>query len=287
VGITYAHQTAGTLGDFDLCWVAARALLERRDPYAAVVTAGWPWPMYYPMPAVLLALPFALLPMPVARAVFAGLGSGLLVYGLSRRGWWAVWVLASGAFLHALWTVQWSPLLTAAVLLPTLGGVLAAKPNIGAALWIGYPSRIAALGALALVALGFLLLPGWPRSWLAAVELASHLRPLVLRPGGVLLLLALARWRRPEARLLVALACVPQSGLPYETVPLFVVPRNRREMLLLGLLTHVALGVIAWIIHAESYAETLTRSWPWMLGLVYLPVLLVVLRRPNVRDGIG
>ena len=60
------------------------------------------------------------------------------------------------------------------------------------------------------------------------------------------MLLAILRWRRPEARLLIALACVPQSMLLYETVPLFLVPRTFRESALLVALSYVALRAVAY-----------------------------------------
>jgi hypothetical protein len=37
--------------------------------------------------------------------------------------------------------------------------------------------------------------------------------------------LCFARRRRPEARLLAALVCVPITLMPYEAVPIFLIPR--------------------------------------------------------------
>jgi len=281
VATLYARQTPETGSDFDQSWIAARALLAGGDPYAAVVAAGWPWPLYYPLPAVLVAVPFTMLSMAAARVVFGGLGAGALAYAMTGRVWWGLAVLAGAPFLDALTNVQWSPLLTAAALLPALGWALAAKPTIGLALWVAYPrwQTAAAVGAIAVASL--IVLPEWPRLWLAATAGAAHIRPPIFRPGGLLLLLALLRWRRPEARLLAALACVPQSPAMYEALPLFLAASSAREALGLALLSHVAYGATRLLPPGGSLAEAYEAKWPIMLVLVYLPVLVVVLRRRN------
>ena len=59
-------------------------------------------------------------------------------------------------------------------------------------------------------------------------EAPNAISALTLR-GGALVLLALLKWRRPEARLLAATACVPHTLLPDETLPLFLVPQTWLE----------------------------------------------------------
>ena len=98
------------------------------------------------------------------------------------------------------------------------------------------------------------------------------------------MLAALSRWRRPEARLLVALACVPQSLHLYEIVPLALIPRGWMQAII-----YVAGGHLTWWILLE------TRPWPWLPDylrasgtlytlLVFLPLTAMVLRRPNEGD---
>ena len=53
-----------TSSDFDQLHIAARALLAGTDPYAAVA-ARQPFPLFYPLPAVLVAVPFAWLPLEI------------------------------------------------------------------------------------------------------------------------------------------------------------------------------------------------------------------------------
>jgi hypothetical protein len=284
VALLYSRQVPGIGSDFDQCWIAARALLRGQDPYTAVIQAGWPWPLYYPLPAVLVAVPFTAVPMALARVAFAGLGAGLLAYGITARGWWGLAALASSPLLDALTNVQWSPLLTAAALLPAAGWVLAAKPTIGLPLWSAFPRRASAIGALTLTGVSLLVLPHWPALWLAAGSTASHIRPPIMRPGGFLLLLALLRWRRPEARLLAALACVPHSPALYEALPLFLAASTGREMLMLALLSYVPYGAILLLPAGLPLAEWNAARWPVMLVLLYLPVLLLVLSRPNTGD---
>jgi hypothetical protein len=286
VALLYSRQAPSTGSDFDQCWIAARALIDGGDPYAAVVAAGWPWPLYYPLPAVLIALPLVLVPIAVARVVFAGVGAGFLAYAMTGRGWWGLAVFASAPLLDALTNVQWSPLLTAAALLPALGWALAAKPTIGLALWSAFPRRTTAIGVAVLAGVSLLVMPGWPRSWLAAASTAHHILPPIVRPGGFLLLLALLRWRRPEARLIAALSCLPHSPALYEALPLFIAASTAREALALALLSYLAYGATLLLPSGLPLAEWNAARWPLMLLLLYLPVLLVVLRRPNVHDDV-
>jgi hypothetical protein len=103
-----------------------------------------------------------------------------------------------------------------------------------------------------------------------------HVAP-VLRPGGWLLLLALIRWRTPEGRLLAALACVPQTGGLYDTLPLFLTIRHRAQGYALAALGFVPAVLIASMRrHPLPLAEELAREWPTLLPL-YLAALGFVL----------
>ena len=105
--------------------------------------------------------------------------------------------------------------------------------------------------------------------------------PPLLRPGGFLLLAALLRWRRPEARLLAALCCLPHVTTLYETVPLFLVTSNRHQAYLLLVLSYVAAVVQAWLVPTGSLLEQVVGRWPVLLLLLYLPALVMVMLRPN------
>jgi hypothetical protein len=99
--------------------------------------------------------------------------------------------------------------------------------------------------------------------------------------GGVWTLLLLFRWRRPEARLVLALACVPQTPLLYGTVPLFVAPNTIVEGGILWLGSWLA---AAWLSLAGPYASRFARfsaSATAIGWLMYLPCVAMLLRRPN------
>src|SRR4051812_2187628 len=69
--------------DFAQLWYAARVLLSGGDPYSAIgpnLAFNWPWPLYYPLPAVILAIPFVPMPQAVAMGVFSLLGAGALAW---------------------------------------------------------------------------------------------------------------------------------------------------------------------------------------------------------------
>jgi hypothetical protein len=288
-----ADLTVGS--DIDQVWGAARALLAGENPYAAVGPTGhyrWVFPLYYPLPAAIVMLPFAWLPVLAARTCFVALSCGLLAYGVARRSpqHWPLFL--SGSFLMAVTAAQWSPLLTAALLLPWLGWTFAAKPTIGAALWVARPRLAPVIGCAVLVAATLVVRPSWPLEWLTALAAGPHFRAPVQHVGGVLVLLALTRWRRPEARLLAALACIPQTTVAYEALPLFLVPQRRSEGLTLAVLSQVVFAAqrvvqatltapgfpMTWL---DAFTATVDITGDLMVALLYLPCLIMVLRRPN------
>jgi hypothetical protein len=270
--------------DSMIFWTAGRALLEGGDPYAAVLGLGTGYPLFYPIPAVLVVAPFAWLPWPMFHLVISGLSGFALGWAAERYGrGLAVGVLSAG-FAEAMVEGQWSPLLTAAAVLPALGALWAAKPTIGAALFAAFPSRRAALGAVALVGAGTLVWPSWPWDWSHALRLSNHVAP-ILQPGGFLLLLAATRWRRPEGRLLVGLALVPQTAALYETLPLFLIPSTRRQAYLMAVGSYLAAvlgGLWAPGGPGTELGATFAARWPFVAVLVWLPALVMVLRQPNL-----
>ena len=293
----YRLESPGGMSDFDQVWIAARALRSGADPYAALQQTGWPFPLYYPLTAAVLALPLTLLSAVWARIVFFALGSAMCSYALSARPH-RLFALLSGSFFQALLLAQWGPLLVGATGTGLLlaGGIWSAKPTAGLALAI-YAARTrrawvaVACGALIVGLISLALRPSWPLSFLADARHASHIRPLVgILPLGPLVLLAALRWRRPEARLLIALACIPQTVALYTTLPLFLVPRTRRQTLVLVLLSDAAFALTMWGIPAwwPQYRGSLVASAPiigtCLLALLYLPCLLMIWRRPNVAE---
>jgi hypothetical protein len=263
-------------------------MLAGRNPYTAVgpgLAFDWPWPLYYPVTALMLASPFAMLPLVWARLVFVFASGALLAYAVTRDGWYRLPMFAGGAYFMSVKLAQWSPLMTAAILLPELSWFAAAKPNVGVAVIVASPSLQQAvrtlLSCVMFVGASLLVQPGWIGDWRHAVASAQHFHPLLLHTGGFVLLLALARIRRPEARLLLALACVPQNTMVYEALPLALVAKTLRQSIALAFLSIFAAAIQLALVDIAGDYYTHTR-WTAlaMLALCYLPCLLLVLRRP-------
>jgi len=278
--------------DFDQVWYAARALFAGRNPYAEIgpgLPFDWPAYFFYPLNAPLLAAPLAVLSRPLAGVLFAAMASALFVWAATRRSLAPAVVITSASAAFAAEAIQWSPLLGAAFGIPWLGVVLSAKPTIGLAIFAARPSMWAVAGGVVLALVGLVLLPTWPSDWLSAVRHTSlltaggtpYMAP-ILSVGGAFTLLLLARWRRPEARLVLALACVPQTTLLYETVPLFLVPQTLVEG---GVLWLGSWLVVLWQSLNAPFASELARFTSSNLAigwLLYLPCTVIILRRPNV-----
>jgi hypothetical protein len=275
--LLYAWMPEGN-SDFDLLYNAAARLIGGDNPYAPAAQ-GLP----YPLPAVLLAVPFTTIPLILARPIFDVLVGWAFVYSLWRyRGPYALLAVVSGAYLFAMGNGQTTPLIVAATLVPALGFLLAVRPNTAAALWIAWPSLRALLGAGLFLILSLAVLPAWPWDWwVALLRDNTHLAPPVLRPFGVVLLLAALRWRTPEGRLILAIAFIPQSTLPYELVPLALIPANRLEMGIYVAGSWIAVAAAGGLHLSQSMAEWTATGWPLTLCAVYLPMLYLVLRRPS------
>jgi hypothetical protein len=269
-------------------WVGARAMIQGQSPYSAALEAFHSGylvaPLYYPATATTVTAPLGLLSPRASGALWSGAGFGLLSYVLTRHGWWGLASLVSAPVLGAALLGQWSPWLTAAAAMPSLAFMWACKPNIGLAMFAGWPSRRAAIGAAVLVLVSLALAPGWPSEWFSTIGAAPQYLAPVFRPGGILLLLAWVRWREPEARMLGALAVLPHTTNLYEMVPLFLIPRRAVELgvLMAGtylahMLTHVPASVVGG--RPEAAAAFLAANWPVYLVCCYLPSLIMVLRR--------
>lgn len=279
--------------DFDQLWHAAAALLRGEDPYGVVGPGQrfrWDWPLFYPLPAVLLAAPFSLLPVAAARVAFSALAAGALGWALGPRVRTHWPLLLSASYLIATSRTQWAPLLLAAAWMPALGFALTAKPNMGLAVLASLPRRRlgSALGGIAVVAAAsVVVLPDWFARWRDAVQAAPHVVAPVMMPGGFVLALAALRWRRADARLFLAMACVPHTPSLYDLLPLFFVCRTLRESLALATLTHAlfwGIVIFAGFPTFDAYAAGLGRA---AVLVVYVPVLLAILARPNQPAAAG
>ncbi|HET7550027.1 MAG TPA: hypothetical protein VFK04_01980 [Gemmatimonadaceae bacterium] len=284
-----AWPGVGVVGasDFNQLWYGARALLAGGNPYAAVGPGRafeWPFPLFYPLPAVLVAVPFTMLTPAGASMLFSCIAAALFVWVLTGSAPYRLAAVLSFSFYYAVAISQWSPLLIASVLIPSLGFLLVVKPTIGLALWFYKPNWQAIIGGVLLLAISILVRPEWPMEWIQTFGAGTHIRGPITTLGGPLVLLALLRWRRPEARLLVALACVPHTTLLYEVLPLFLVPASWAQSLLLVALNWIAQIVLITLQPYSSLADRAKVSATVAVALVYLPCVIMILRRPNEGD---
>jgi hypothetical protein len=266
-------------GDLTPLLQAARIVLAGGDPYPQMT-------MLYPMPALLTLTPLAWLPMRTAYALWGGLGAGLLVWAaVGRHGphGMAVWFswCANRAIILGQWTV-WQYL---GGLYPGWQVLAAAKPTLGLIVWCYRPTRWAFVGGLILVSVSFVIQPTWLTEWLGEGKGVNWYVPAILiwQGGGPLLLLATLRWRRPEGRLLAALAFVPHNYIWYDQLLVFLVPQRARELWALCVLSWVSRSVAHYFMARSGLAEPAGQATfrAPIVALMYLPALLMVLRRPN------
>ena len=282
-------DSASRHSDFGMVWFGARALINGVDPWSAVgphLAFDYDWRLIYPGTALVAVLPLTPFSERVATALFIGISTWLLAFGITKDGWYRVPIFASLAFISAARLGQWSILFTAAVFLPALAFFSAAKPQAAIPVLAAARTRtafIAALAGFAILTVSSLLLdPGWPARWLAAARASSYMDPAITYFPGVLVLAVLSKWRRPEAWIILSLAVVPQSWGWYNTLILFTIPASFAEAVILCATT--LLG--AWFADNHVNASTpdgLMEAMGRTINVtVYLPATIFVLRRKNV-----
>lgn len=285
---SHALSAPSFISDFDQVLAAARALVNGADPYTSVgpdAPFQWRWPLYYPMPAVLVATPLTLVSVTTARMLFAGLSATCFTYAISRDGWSRWPILLSVTFYVSVDLVQWSPLIASAYFLPLATALIACKPNFGLAVAATADSERTwwwmAAGAALLLFGSFVARPGWLGEWIATVRSAPHFAAPVTRDSGVLLLLAALRWRRPEARWLLALSMTPQAPSFYDQLLLVVVCQRWWDTALLSASTYVLyfyVGTHSPTPDYETWGRLVGNATVWFC---YLPLLAIVLARRN------
>lgn len=266
--LSLSYQEAG---DFSWALHGAQRLLEGQNPYHdPALSPGNPYPysdkLYYPLPALLLALPFTMLPNEIAAGLFFGLSSGLLAWGILKTGTSRLTVFLSAPFCLAALIAQWSPLLTATYLIPALFPLAMCKPNLGI-LSIRNVRSVTFWICIAVLVVSFIILPTWLFDWLGNIRDGNgmHHPTMLTLPFGPLLLLTLLKWREGRVRLLLLLSVIPLFPVFYDHVPVFLVVQSRREGLFLAIMSWV--GFFLWRLVPGAYAWT---------SIVFIAALLVV-----------
>lgn len=255
--------------DFNYALRGAHNLLSGKDPYSASF-------QNYPLPGVIVGLPFLAVKPEVAGGLFFGISSGLLAFGLLRDGYARLLIFLAYPYWAAMITVQWAPLLMAGALLPSLLPLTLAKPQLGASIFLTYPTRRGVIASLLFLVLTFLIMPNWPLRWLSSVGNYPYYVPL-FAPVGWSLILAVWRRRDPDSHLLLLSCATPQHWF-YDSFILWLIPKTRQEILATVVLSWGA-GITRWYFMPRSWTEVGT----WAVLWIYLPMLGVILMRQDAR----
>ena len=270
------RRNAGA-ADFQLPLTAAKILLDGGNPYTDIefrITYPYNFLFYYPLPAVITAIPFTIFNSPyLAGAIFFGFSSAIMAYGLlARDNWKLLPVFCSSAFYISASVAQWTPLIFGATLLPALSFLLACKPNIGAAGFFYLPSVKKLLLILIALAVSFIIFPSWFGFWINNLrQSGSHIPPFLVLPLGPALLSSAFFWRKPAGRLLFVMAIVPVVPWFYDPLLLWLVPGT--------LMTSFAISGISWfayLVWSENLFHLPVTSI--FVNLIYIPVLIILFR---------
>jgi len=270
---SFLHHFQIGAADFGWAHDAARTLLSGGDPYANTPVGSIP----YPLPAALLALPFAPLRAEIAAAVFFGMSSGLLALGLTRQCPERLLIFLAYPYWAALMTAQWTPLIMCTAFFPLALTFCVAKPQIGAPVAITHISRAGLTAAGVVLLASFLIRPRWIWEWIPQTHAYQHFVPFLIVPGP-LLVFALWRWRDRDARLLFLCCILPQRWF-YDSFLLWLIPKTRRSILATVASSWVV-GLWRWYHMPHSFHE----AGRWVVLGFYFPMLAVVLLRSSAKN---
>jgi hypothetical protein len=266
-------------GDYRVVWAAARSVVHGVDPYglsADGIVPDLARRFFYPLPAAVFGLPFAWLTAPVAAVCFAAGSAAFLMFAVTRDGFERAPVVLGIPFILASKISQTTPLVTALALTPSLAGLSLLKPNLGAAFLARWPRPGPVVACVVLCVGASIAFPDWPTHWLATVRSSTvHAAPFKTSLGAIGLL-ALLRWRRPEARLLFVMTIIPHGLSFYDEIPLWLVANSRREAMVLTLSSWIA--CLGWLTLGDAH---FMHSGAWSTAFLYVPAAVMVLRRPN------
>ena len=238
--MVYPWQSRAYTSELYPRFCAARALLSGADPYKTCeVYYRGELAAEYPLTTILAFVPLSFFRNRVAASIFWAISNSLLAFAIFRRGKPYHWLIfLSGTYWVAFAWQQFSVIITAAMLLPELLPLALLKPQIGLPVILTNLTRRRLIACAIFVALTFIVFPTWLLSWWQRSNNYDGLIPLITLPLGPLILLALRRWREPDSRFLLLMACMPQRVLS-DTTMLLLLPKTARQMFLLCLLSWI------------------------------------------------
>jgi len=264
------HQGAA---DFGWAVRAAQHVLAGQNPYDTPLEQ-------YPLTAAFFGVPFVWLRPEIAAALFYGISSALLAFGISRHGYHRLLVFLAYPYWGGLLAVQWSTLILASAFSPLLLPVTMAKPQVGLPVALTNLSRRGVVACVVVALLTLIAMPRWPLLWLGQLKNYEHFIPLLVLPGP-LLVLALWRYRDKDAWFLLLTALMPQRWF-FDAFILWLIPKSRREILFTAALSWGA-GIWRWYCIPHSFTEV----GRYTVLFMYLPMLAVILLRQFAREESG
>jgi hypothetical protein len=265
------HKLHQGSGDFGWAIHLMRRLLARQNPYDTPFEQ-------YPLTAGVVAFPFVKLPPALAAALFYGLSSSLLAFGLTRDGYQRLLVFLAYPYWVGLLTVQWSTIIAASAFFPLLMPVTMAKPQVGFPVFLTYFSRRGLLACIAVGVLSLVVMPRWPLLWIGQMGYYQHFIAIAVLPGP-LVALALLRHRERDARLLLLTSLMPQRWF-FDAFILWLIPKSRREIMVTVFFSWCC-GIWRWYYPPQSF----TQVGRWIVLSTYLPMLVIVLLRKGRQDA--
>jgi hypothetical protein len=291
---------ANDAADFTAYWRAGRALLDGLSPYDVINDVG-PYPyqsgFLYPIVAAIVAMPFALLSMHGGWIAWGATCTGVMAFCLTRENFARLPLLMSLPMLTALQQGQIAPVAVLSALAPALAFLGGVKPTLGFAVFAGFSTarqaRTFVLAGVAVLVLATAIYPWWPAGYANELRLmppGDHRIPVAVLPFGPLIVFAALRWRHPDARRVLALACVPQVMLFYDQLPLILLARTFRQSLVLALASYAPLVVAPFVQGPADNSESafMASMAKVLVVAYYLPCVAWVLystRRAGARAG--
>jgi hypothetical protein len=264
--------------DFSIPLCGAKHLVVGLNPYSCS-TNNMP---SNPITTIVVLVPLSWLPVEIASAVIMGVSTGLLAYAVNRpQEPWRLLAFLSVPFVYSVQISQWAPLLLAAVYLEWLYPILLIKPHLGLSVGIMNftPRRFVILVALGLAS--FLVQPNWIVQWWQQSSNYDGFIPLLSLPG-IVLLLAVLRWRTRPAKWLLLLSLMPQRAW-HDQLMLWTIPSNERQMILLTACSWLMwLPIVVFGLHFfGGYGNA------WLIVSLFYPALGIVLanKEPQPYSG--
>ena len=281
-GLLASHT--GFAADFRPVHRAAQLVAEGTDPYLERTYPFTPWPLQYPGTTLLVLQPLRAIDEHTARVTFVALGAFLFALGLTRDGFARTPLLLGYPFLSCLSVAQFPTWVAVAAMWIGAGWLATVKPNLGLAVLAGMRDRRSFITACALCGVltlaSFVWFPRWPLEWLRNTLEAPDNVPIVAGWIGVPMLLSALKYRDPDARTLLALSLVPQNVLAHATLILWRIPTTAKQSALVAALSWLIVPIV--FRHPyPSHASFVAVMRPTVIVCCYLPLLWLVLRRPN------